>query len=87
MITTLWVGSWATDRLVLCVADATDQQVDQLRAQDDAVEGQRSEPLLHGPLLARGLVWVQVRVGCMSTNIHTAIETLEQHFLQIETPD
>jgi hypothetical protein len=41
------------------------------------VEGQRSEALFHGPLLARGLVWVQVRVGCMSRNIHTAIETLE----------
>lgn len=52
-----------TDRLGLGVADASDEQVDQLGAQDEAVEGERPEALLHGPLLARGLVWVQVGVG------------------------
>ena len=50
-------------RLVLGVAGAPQQQCDQLRAQDQAVEGQGSEALLHGPLLAGGLVGVQVGVG------------------------
>lgn len=47
-----------TDRLVLSVADPSDEQVDELGAQDEAVEGERSEALLHGPLLAGGLVGV-----------------------------
>ncbi len=51
-----------TDRLVLSVADPSDEQVDQLGAQDESVEGERSEALLHGPLLAGRLIWVQVGV-------------------------
>ena len=50
-------------RLVLGVAGTPQQQRDQLRSQDQAVEGERSEALLQGPLLAGGLVGVQVGVG------------------------
>ena len=52
-----------TDRLVLSVAHPSDEQVDQLGAQDEAVERERSEALLHGPLLTGRLIWVQVGVG------------------------
>lgn len=52
-----------TDRLVLGVADTSDEQVDQLGAQYQTVEGERSEALLHGPLLTGRLIWVQVGVG------------------------
>lgn len=59
-----------TDRLVLSVADPPDEQVDELRAKDEAVEGEWSEALLHGPLLAGRLIWVQVGVGSMSACGH-----------------
>lgn len=54
-----------TDRLVLSITDSSDEQVDQLRAQDKAMEGEWSEALLHGPLLTGRLIWVQVGVGSM----------------------
>lgn len=57
-----------TDRLVFCIADPSDEQVDQLGAQDEAMEGEWSETLLHGPLLTGRLIWVQVGVGCMPVN-------------------
>lgn len=55
----------STDRLVLGVADPSDEQVDQLGAEDEAVEGKWSEPLLHGPLLTGRLIRVQVWVWSM----------------------
>ena len=56
---------WVTDRLVVSIADPSDEQVDQLRAQNEAMEGEWSEALLHGPLLTGRLIWVQVWVGSM----------------------
>ncbi len=59
-----------SDRLVFCVADAADQQVDELWAQDEPVKGERTEPLLHAPLLTGRLVRVQVWVRHVSANIN-----------------
>ena len=55
-----------THRLAFRVTDSSDEQGDELRAQDQAVEGQWAEALLHGPVFARGLVRVQVGVGGVS---------------------
>lgn len=44
--------------LTFGIAHSSDEQGDQLGAQDKAVEGQRTEALLHGPVFARGLVRV-----------------------------
>lgn len=57
-----------SDRLALSVADAPIEQVNQLRAQDESMEGQRPEALLHGPFLTGRLIWVQVRVRGMSAS-------------------
>lgn len=65
-----------SDRLVLGVADAPDEQVHQLRAQDESMEGQRPEALFHGPLLTGRLVWVQVGVGGMPASHHSPDEGL-----------
>ena len=62
-------GGGVTDRLVLSITNSSDEQVDQLRAQDKAVEGEWSEALLHGPLLTGRLVWIQVGVGSMSAHV------------------
>lgn len=53
----------APHRLALGVADATVKQREELGAQHEAVEGERAETLLHGPVLAWGLVGVQAGVG------------------------
>lgn len=52
-----------SDRLVLSIADPSDEEVDQLGTQDEAMEGEWSEALLHGPLLTGRLIWVQVGIG------------------------
>ena len=59
----VYIYIYISDRLVLGVADTSDEQVDQLGAQYQTVEGERSEALLHGPLLTGRLIWVQVGVG------------------------
>lgn len=59
----VFMCAYVTDRLVLSVADPSDEQVDQLGAQDEAVKGEWPEALLHGPLLAGRLIWVQIGVG------------------------
>ena len=67
-----------TDRLVLSITHSADEQGDELRAQNEAVEGQRSESLLHGPVLAGRLIWVQVGVWYMSVgNHHTHTHTVQ----------
>ena len=55
-----------SDRLVLGIADAPDEQGHQLGAQNEPVEGQRPEALLHAPLLTGRLVWTQVGVWDVS---------------------
>lgn len=44
--------------LTFRVTHASDEQGDELGAQDEAMEGQRTESLLHGPVFTRGLVRV-----------------------------
>lgn len=63
--TLTYVHVCVSDRLVLSIADPPGEQVNKLRAQDEAVEGERSETLLHSPLLTGRLIWVQIGVGCM----------------------
>lgn len=61
--------SYMTDRLVLSITDPSYEQIDQLGAQNEAVEGEWSEALLHGPLLTGRLIWVQVGVGSIPAQI------------------
>lgn len=55
-----------THRLALGVANPAVKEGDQLRAQDQPMEGQGSEAFLHGPLLTGRLVRVQAGVRSVS---------------------
>lgn len=47
-----------TYRLTFGIANSSDKQGDKLRPKDEAVEGQRAEAFLHGPVFTWGLVRV-----------------------------
>lgn len=65
-VSLLWFTIMKTHRLALRVTNTPDEEGDQLWAQDQAMEGQRSEAFLHGPLFTGRLVGVQVGVGSVS---------------------
>lgn len=47
-----------TYRLTFRITNSSDEQGDKLRPKDEAVEGQRAEAFLHGPVFTWGLVGV-----------------------------